>query len=132
MPHLDARHGLGGVIVSRLLRAVLGPVARDVELEDGRVVDEAVDGRRCGHRVFEDAVPLAEDEVRRDEHAAPLVALGHEGEEDLDLLGGLLDVSDVVDLCGAPHKWTHVERLVMWSWLGNRRRGLISMMTDST
>lgn len=60
-------------------------------------MDEAVDGRRRRHRVLEDAVPLAEDQVARDEHRPALVALRHQGEEHLDLLGGLLHVADVVE-----------------------------------
>src|SRR5689334_11671472 len=35
-------------------------------LEDHGVVDEAVDGGRGGHRIFEDPVPLAEDEIAGD------------------------------------------------------------------
>jgi hypothetical protein len=61
------------------------------------VVDESVDGGRCRHGVLEDAIPLREDEVARDDHAAPFVALGEEGEEDLHLIAVLLHVADVVD-----------------------------------
>ena len=61
------------------------------------MVDEAVDGRRGGHRVLEDPIPLSEDEVAGDEEGAPLVALGHQGEEHLDLVGALLDVTDVIE-----------------------------------
>lgn len=52
---------------------------------------------RHGHGVLEDAVPLTKDEVAHDDEGPSLVALGEEGEEDLDLLGGLLDVPDVVE-----------------------------------
>ncbi len=61
------------------------------------MVDEAIDGRLRRHGVLEDPIPLAEDEVAGDHDRAPLVALGEEREEDLDLVGGLLDVADVVE-----------------------------------
>src|SRR5207249_3296444 len=63
---------------------------------DDRVVDDAVDGRGGGHRVLEDLIPLAEEEVGGDQDRAALVALGQEGEEHLHLLPALLDVADVV------------------------------------
>lgn len=44
-------------------------------------MDEPVDGGHGGHLVFEDLVPLREDQVRADHHAAPLVAFPEEGEE---------------------------------------------------
>ena len=59
-------------------------------------MDEAVDGGGGGHRVLEDPVPLAEEEVAGDDHAAPLVPLGEEREQDLHLVAALLDVADVV------------------------------------
>ncbi len=60
------------------------------------MVDEAIDGSGGGHGIFEDPVPLAEGQVAGDEQRATLVAFGHEGEEHLDLIGALLDVSDVI------------------------------------
>ena len=50
-----------------------------------------------GHRILENLLPLTEDEVARDDHRAAFIALGHESEEDLDLIGCLLDVSDVIE-----------------------------------
>ena len=61
------------------------------------MVDEAVDGRGGGHRVLEDPIPLPEHEVAGDEQRAPLVALGHQGEEHLHLVGALLHVADVIE-----------------------------------
>jgi hypothetical protein len=77
--------------------SLVGATALAVELEDDGVMDEAVDGRGGGHGILEDAVPFTEDEVAGDEERAPLVALGHEGEEDLDFLSALLDVANVVE-----------------------------------
>src|SRR4051812_3260212 len=51
-------------------------IARDVELEDGGVVDQPVDSRH-GHRRFgKDVAPGREGLVGGDQQAAPLVALG--------------------------------------------------------
>jgi hypothetical protein len=44
-----------------------------------------------------DAIPLAEDQVGADHQAAPLIALGKEGEEYLHFLTGLLHVAQIID-----------------------------------
>ena len=47
--------------VDLLLKTLLscpGPIAGDVELQDGRVVDDPVNGSCSGHRVGEDLLPL--------------------------------------------------------------------------
>ena len=44
-------------------------------------------GRRSGHWVGEDVLPLGEDQVGGDAQGPELVAFGDEGEEDLRLLG---------------------------------------------
>jgi hypothetical protein len=67
------------------------------ELEDSGMMDEAVDGSRCSHGIFEDLVPLREDQVGDDDDGLFLVAFGEKREEDLHLFGRLLDVADVVD-----------------------------------
>ena len=58
---------------------------------------EAVDGSHGGHLVFEDLVPLREDQIGTDHDGAALVAFGQEGEEHLHFLPVLLDVADVVE-----------------------------------
>ncbi len=40
------------------------------------MVNDAIDGSECRHRVFEYALPGREDEIGRDQNAAPLIALG--------------------------------------------------------
>ena len=73
-----------------------GAVAGDVEFQDDRVVDHPVDGRRRGHRVGEDVLPLGEDQVGRDAQGPAFVAFGDEREEHLGLLGPLGQVPQVV------------------------------------
>ena len=59
-------------------------------------MDQPVDGSHRRHRILEDLVPLAEDQIRGDDHRLFLVAFGEEGEEDLHLLARLLDVTEIV------------------------------------
>ena len=50
--------------------ALLGLVcafALSTEFEDGRVVDDAIDGGGSRHRILEDPIPLAESEIAGDE-----------------------------------------------------------------
>jgi hypothetical protein len=65
------------------------------------MMHQPVDGRGGGHRVFEDAVPLAEDQVAADEHAFALIPFREEGKQYLHLIAVLLEVTDVIeDDCG--------------------------------
>jgi hypothetical protein len=61
------------------------------------VVNDAVDGGGRGHRIFEDLVPLTEDQIASDDHGASLIALGHEGKEDFDFFSALLHVAEVIE-----------------------------------
>lgn len=58
---------------------------------------EAIDGGGGGHRILEDAVPLAENEIARNHHALSFVTLGEEREEHLHLVAALLHVANVVE-----------------------------------
>ena len=78
------------------------PVAGHIEFQDDRVVDHPVDGRRGGHGVSEDMLPLGEDQVGRDAQGATLVAFGDEREEHLGLLPSTaqpLRVGEVQRIC---------------------------------
>jgi peptidase E len=61
------------------------------------VVHDAIDGGQRGRRVFEDAFPLAEDEVGRDAHAVAFVPLAQEREQHLHFVAVVLDVADVIE-----------------------------------
>ena len=63
---------------------------------------EPVNRRRCGHRIFEDAFPLTEHQIARNEDGAALVALRQQREEHLHFFTGLLGVAEIVD--GEPVK----------------------------
>jgi hypothetical protein len=72
-------------------------VAVDVHLEDGCVVDEAIDGGDGDGLVWKDAFPGAEGLVRGDGEAAGFVSAGDEFEEYGALGLILLGVGDVVE-----------------------------------
>ena len=61
------------------------------------MVHEPVHRCHGGHGVFEDLIPLAEDEVRTQQDAATLVALRKQGEEHFHFFAALLQVADVVE-----------------------------------
>src|SRR6185369_1773171 len=61
------------------------PVAIDVHLEDGCVMDEAVDGGECHGLIGEDLAPLSERLVGGDQHGSPLVTGGDQFEENAGL-----------------------------------------------
>src|SRR6202162_720626 len=50
------------------------PVAGNVELKDGSVMDQPIDCGRGRHRVLEDPFPVAEHQVTGNQHRAPLIA----------------------------------------------------------
>ena len=56
-------------------------IALDVHLDDGGVVDEAIDGGERHGGVREDPVPFAERLIGSDQHRAPLVACADELEQ---------------------------------------------------
>ena len=80
-----------------LLEGLVAPVALDVHLEDGGVVDEPVDGGHRGCFVGEHLVPRAEGLVCGDQQGAPLVARRDEFEEYAGLGLVILDIGDVVE-----------------------------------
>lgn len=77
------------------------PVAFDVELEDGRVMNQAID-RGEGHgRIGKDLVPLAEGLVGGDQDRAVFIACADEFEQDTGfglIFGGVGEiVEDLAD-----------------------------------
>ena len=58
---------------------------------------KSVDGARGGHRVFEDFVPLREDQVRGHDHTSTLIPLCEKRKENVRFVPILLDVTDVID-----------------------------------
>jgi hypothetical protein len=105
--HLDCcgasvREGLDCRAAGRTARAFSaldgGPaVALDVELEDLRVVDEAIDGGQRHGGIREDTVPFSEGLVRSDQDGSPLVAGADQLEEHAGLGLVLGDVGEVVE-----------------------------------
>jgi hypothetical protein len=68
-------------------------LALAAELQDDAVMYQTVHGGHGRYGVLEDALPMAEDQVGADHHAAALIAFGEEGEEHFHFLAGLLHVA---------------------------------------
>jgi hypothetical protein len=85
----------------------------------GQLVEQG--GDRGGVR--EDGVPVSEGEIGGEKDRSrtdiadtwPLVAAVDHLVEQVGGMGVVGQVAHLVDLCGAPHKSTHVEYPVMWS-----------------
>jgi len=72
------------------------PVALDIELEDGRVMDEAIDGGEGHDGVGEDPVPFAEGLAGGDQDGAVLIARADQLEEHAGLGLVLGDIGEVI------------------------------------
>ena len=90
----------------------------------GEAIDEGDDAGGPG----EDGAPLLEGEVRRDDRRDALVAATDDVVEDVGGAAVARQIAQLVDLCGAAHKSTHVKHLVMWS----RERSLVDEGTNSS
>jgi hypothetical protein len=77
------------------LCAVTGDVLS--EFNNDAVVNNAVNGGSSGQGVFEDLIPLRENEIGSDDDTAAFISFGEQGEEHLHLITGLLDVADVIE-----------------------------------
>jgi hypothetical protein len=71
---------------SDLAEGLLAPVTVAPDLDNRRVVHQAVDGGDGHHLIGEDPLPLGEGLVGRDDQAPGLVAAGDELEQDLGFL----------------------------------------------
>jgi hypothetical protein len=93
----DCRAAWGSAGSLAALDGGAAPVALDVELEDGRVVDEPVDRGERHRGIGEDPVPFAEGLVGGDQDGAALVAGADQLEEPAGLGLVLGDVGEVVE-----------------------------------
>ena len=98
-----------------------GELEAVLEVEAGGVAVEAAQGEADGDALGEgfevgEAQDLAQTGLTGEEHGEPAggvpVEVGEQREESEDVGPEILGL---VELCGAPHKSTHVEYLVMWS-----------------
>lgn len=75
------------------------PVAFDVHLEDGGVMDEAVDGGQRHGGIGKDLSPFAERLVGGDHHGSSFITGADEFEQHAGLGLVLGDIGEVVELC---------------------------------
>ena len=73
------------------------PVAFDIHLKDGFMMNEPVDGSQGHGGIGEDCVPLAEGLVGGDEHGSSLVSCADKLEQHAGLGLILGDIGDVVE-----------------------------------
>src|SRR3954447_22676739 len=93
--------------------AVFEAVGVAFEGEDLGVVDEPVDHRGGGDLVAEDLTPGRERLVGGDDQAGAFVAAADEHEHQGGGVRVKRDVSDLVDLCGYPHRSTCADTATM-------------------
>ena len=72
-------------------------VTGDVQLDDDRVMDQAVDRGRRRHWILKNLLPLGKRQVAADQETAAFVALGQQREQHFHLVPALLDIAQVVD-----------------------------------
>jgi hypothetical protein len=84
-------------------------------LDDLGPVDESVDDGDDAGGVWEDLAPLGKGLVGCNEDGLGLVASGDDLVEEVGVAVVIGEVSELVNLCGAPHKSTNGETSVMWS-----------------
>src|SRR5580698_5272379 len=102
-----------GVFLFLGLHGLAEAVALAVHLEDVASVCEPIE-QGGGHPItLEDTAPVAEGQVARHQQAPPLIAIGKDLEEQLGTTTAKRQVPELVDLCGASHKSTNVERPIM-------------------
>jgi hypothetical protein len=88
---------------------VLEPIAVALEADDLGVMHQPVDHGRGHHGVAEDLAPSPELLVGGDDDAGPLIAGGHQLEEQVGRLGLEGDVADLVELCRARDRSTYAD-----------------------
>lgn len=92
-------------------------IAFDVHLDDGGVVNEAIDGGERHSRIREDPVPLSKGLIGGDQHGTPLVASADELEQHAGLGLVLGDVGKII----ADQEVARSRRLMAASRLSSRR-----------
>src|ERR1019366_7568526 len=114
-----SRRVRGGRLAGALRGNVLA-VARSIDVDADGVHGQPIENGGGDGGVAEGAAPLTQVDIGSDRNREPAVPAIDEVEEGMGG-GGLivalayLAQADVVQLCGAPHNSTHVERLLMWS-----------------
>ena len=95
------------------LEALRQPDAFPVEGIDLTVMGQSIQQGCRQSGVAEDLGPFGEGQVGCHQDRGPFVAIGEDLKQQLGSLLGERDVTELIDLCGAPHKWTHVKTSVM-------------------
>ena len=97
------------------LDLLIGALGLADDFDEQAAVDESVGdgGSRSG--VVEELAPILERQICGHYRGRPLIPAIEHLVEEVGAAGVEAQVAELVDLCAAPHKSTHVEHLVMWS-----------------
>ena len=83
------------------------------DLDAVAALSEAVNEGDDAGSAGEDGAPLLESQVGSDDRRGAFVTAADEVIEDLGSTAITGQVAELVELCAAPHKSTHVEKVVM-------------------
>jgi hypothetical protein len=84
-----------------------------LDIEGVAVLGEAVDEGSDAGGSGEDGAPCLEGEIGRDDRAGAFVTATDDAVEEVPRTSVAREISEFVELCGAPHNSTHVEHLLM-------------------
>ncbi len=85
-------------------------------------MQQSIEDRVGDRRLPDPAVPVLDRQLRGDHGGAPLGPIVDDLEQVLATVGLERLQRPVVELCGATHNSTYVQRTDMWSWLPSRPR----------
>ena len=84
------------IALAPLVFGFVGANAPIIKLQNHRMVNQPIHCRHRRHRILENLVPLGEDQITADHEAPALIPFSKEGEENLHLLSGLLNVAQII------------------------------------
>src|SRR6266566_2167290 len=65
-------------------------------VQDDGVMDDAINGRHGGHRIFKNPIPFAEDQIGGNQHGFSFIAFCQEGKKHLHFIAIVLHIADVI------------------------------------
>src|SRR6056300_184460 len=71
-------------------------LARSIEFQNNRMVDQSIHSCHGCHWILEDLVTFRKHQVTANPNAAPFISRCQKGEENFHFLPGLLNVSEVI------------------------------------
>ena len=98
-----------------MLLGLLEPIGIALDVDELAAMDEPIDDGDDGSRVGEDLSPFSKRLVCGDEKGLVLVPARDDLKEQIGVAGVVGQISQLINLCDAPHKLIHVKYFVMLS-----------------